>query len=388
MTAPLPSPPATEILLGGRTPAEFLREYWQKRPLLVRGAYPDFTGFLDRAQLCALSTREDVESRLVRGAGLDYTLERGPIRRSTLRKLPGRDWTLLVQGVNLHDRRGEALLGAFDFVSRARLDDLMVSYAAPGGGVGPHFDSYDVFLLQGFGRRRWQVSAQRDLDLLPDAPLKLLADFRPEQEWLLEPGDLLYLPPQFAHWGVAEDACTTYSIGFRAPGARELAHEFFNYLQDRLDADELCADELYADPDLAPQAHAAEIHAVMRARVYAMLDRARWGRREVDDFLGRYLTEPKAQVYFDPPEDPLPFADFVRYARTKGVRLDLRTQMLFTGGNFYVNGEHHRAATAARAALTELADRRSLGGTAVSGGAVLEVLYGWYLDGYLELSGV
>src|SRR5690242_15231179 len=182
-------------LLGGQTAAAFLARYWQKEALLVRGALPASTDVVDRDALFALAARDDVESRLVRRARGRYTLDDGPFRVRDLQRLPPRDWTLLVQGVNLHVDAGDALLRRFAFVPYARLDDLMVSYAVPGGGVGPHFDSYDVFLLQGVGRRRWQISSQRDLTLVPDAPLKILSRFRAGREWTLSTGDMLYLPP-------------------------------------------------------------------------------------------------------------------------------------------------------------------------------------------------
>src|SRR5262252_1131975 len=225
--------PSAKRLLGGRTPAVFLRRYWQKDALLIRAALPGFAGVLSARQLAALAMRDDVESRLVVRDGSRWSLTHGPFRRSDLRALPPRDWTLLVQGVNLHHRDADALLRRFDFVPFARLDDLMVSVAAPGGGVGSHFDSYDVFLLQGPGRRRWRYGRQRDLAVRPGLPLKILKKFAPRHRAVLGPGDMLYLPPSFAHEGVAIEPCMTYSIGFRAPAANELAVAFLDWLRDR-----------------------------------------------------------------------------------------------------------------------------------------------------------
>ena len=194
-----------------------------------------------------LACREDVESRLIRGSGTHWQLDHGPFRKSDFKRLPKTEWTLLVQSLNHFLPEADALLAHFDFIPHARLDDLMVSYAVPGGSVGPHFDSYDVFLLQGQGHRRWQIGTQTDLALLDDAPLKILRHFDAEDEWVLGPGDMLYLPPHVAHYGVAEDDCMTYSIGFRAPTTEELAQGFLMHLQDTLKLE-----GRYADPDLAP----------------------------------------------------------------------------------------------------------------------------------------
>ena len=232
---------------GGLSAATFLRRHWHKAPLLVRGAFPGFAGPFSARALFTLAARDDVESRLVLREGARWTLAHGPFRRADFAALPARDWTLLVQGVNLVHPAGEALLHRFSFLPYARLDDLMVSYAAPGGGVGPHEDSYDVFLLQGFGRRRWRFGPQADHALLPGRPLKILRRFTPAHDEVLAPGDMLYLPPDVAHDGVAIDACTTYSIGFRAPGTTELATAFLDFLRDELDLP-----GRYADPDLAP----------------------------------------------------------------------------------------------------------------------------------------
>ncbi|MGH8800150.1 MAG: cupin domain-containing protein, partial [Casimicrobiaceae bacterium] len=252
--------------LGGLTPAAFLRRHWQKRALLVRDAIPGFEGLLSRAELIRMAGRDDVESRLVLRERARWSLTHGPFRAADFRTLPGRGWTLLVQGVNLHVRAADALLRRFAFIPYARLDDLMVSYAAPGGGVGPHFDSYDVFLLQGDGRRRWRTSGQRNLALKPGLPLKILARFRPEHAWTLGPGDMLYLPPDCAHDGVALDACTTYSIGFRAPSAQQLATAFLDWLRD-----DMALDGRYADPDLRPTREPARIGDAMRAQCAAAL---------------------------------------------------------------------------------------------------------------------
>src|SRR5262245_41007250 len=186
-------------LLGGLSSKQFLSQFWQRKPLLVRNAISDFKGVVQAPELLALATRPDVESRIVRRDRGTWTVREGPFSRRELARLPRFDWTLLVQGLNLEVPQADALLRRFRFLPHARLDDVMVSYAATRGGVGPHFDSYDVFLLQGPGRRRWSIGRVQDSELEPGAPLKILRRFEPENEWLLEPGDMLYLPPGWAH---------------------------------------------------------------------------------------------------------------------------------------------------------------------------------------------
>ncbi len=287
--------------LGGLTPATFLRRHWQKRALLVPGAIPGFTGCVSAPELFALAARDDVESRVVLRERSRWSTLEGPFRKSDLGQLPDKGWTLLVHGVNLHRRCADALLRRFAFIPYARLDDLMVSYAVPGGGVGAHFDSYDVFLLQGNGRRRWRVGRQRDLSLRPGLPLKILARFHPTHSWTLGPGDLLYLPPDHAHEGVAVDTCTTYSIGFRAPSAQELGTAFLDWLRDNLDLG-----GRYADPDLSATGEPARIGTRMQAQCGAMLAAMRWDHSTVQRFLGCHLTEPKSTVVFDRPPRPAP----------------------------------------------------------------------------------
>jgi ribosomal protein L16 Arg81 hydroxylase len=239
---------------GGLTAATFLRRYWQKLPLLVRRALPDCADLVRRESLFDLAAREDLESRLVLRGGGRWRVRHGPFNARDLTRLPRSGWTLLVQGVERALPGMQELSGRFAFIPYARFDDVMASYAPDGGGVGPHFDSYDVFLLQGEGARRWRISRQRDLSLVNDAPLRILRRFRPSKEWLLGPGDMLYLPPRCAHDGVAVGPCITYSIGFRAPHAQELGTRFLEFLQDRIRLD-----GIYSDPGLKPQRRPARL---------------------------------------------------------------------------------------------------------------------------------
>jgi len=367
-------------LLGGMTPTQFLRRHWQKRPLLVREAIRDFAGPLSRDALFTLAMRDDVESRIVFRQRGRWSLANGPFRRSDHRALPARNWTLLVQSVNLHLLAGDALLRRFDFIPYARLDDLMVSYAAPGGGVGPHFDSYDVFLLQGAGRRRWRISRQRSLALEPGLPLKILARFRPQRSWVLAPGDMLYLPPQIAHDGIAVDACTTYSIGFRSPSAQELAVAFLDWRRDRV-----AFDGRYADRDLAPAREPARIGEAMRSHVTATLRRLRWDGREAARFLGSFLTEPKPQVVFEAPARPLDAARFRRAAERRGLRLNSGTQLLYDDRHLFINGEPLGWPARGARLLKRLANRRQLDNGELDASAPFALLHRWYCDGYLRL---
>ena len=351
-------------LLGGLKPSEFLAEYWQKKPLLIKNAIPDFAGLLSPDDLAGLACEEDVQSRIAQIKSGKWTMKNGPFEEATFNKLPNKDWTLLVQSVNHHVPEAADLLAQFDFIPHARLDDLMVSYAPDGGGIGAHVDSYDVFLLQGSGRRNWKISSQHDLTLIEDAPLKILKHFKPEQEWTLEAGDMLYLPPQIAHCGTAVgENCMTYSIGFRAPKQHELMHEFLSYLQDELVSENSQntsqPDILYVDPDLQLQQHAAEISDAMVKQVNNMLQKTTWDKHCVADFLGKYLTEPKPDVFFEPSDD-LSKKQFITRLQQKTLRLDLKSQLLFTNNVFYLNGEKLFVENALLETLKDFADNRYL----------------------------
>ena len=368
-------------LLGGLTPSQFLRRYWQKKPLLVSSAIAGFNGVLSVDALFALAARDEVESRLVVRERGRWSLRHGPFMRSDLRDLPARNWTLLVQSVTLHLAEGDALLRRFDFIPYSRLDDLMVSFAAPGGGVGPHVDSYDVFLLQGAGRRRWRVSRQRDLVLVPKLPLKILARFRAQRECLLGPGDMLYLPPQVAHEGTAVDACMTYSIGFRAPAAQELAIAFLDWLRDRI-----ALDGRYADPGLvASKREPARIGASLRRYAVTTLSRVAWDERDAARFIGCYLTEPKLGVRFERPRRPLDKETFELAAMRRGLRLDTRAQLLYDARRLFINGDAMIWPARAAGTLKKLANERRLSGAELRRSAPLEILHGWYRDGFIHL---
>lgn len=365
-------------LLGSLSVNEFLRDYWQKKPLLIRGALPQFNGLLTPEQTIKLACTEDVQARLVKQQHGQFELKQSPFTAKDFKGLSKAQWTVLVQGLNHHLPEAAALLKLFDFIPHARLDDLMVSYAPKGGGVGPHFDPYDVFLLQGMGHRRWQISTQTDRTLIEGAPLRILKDFKIEQEWVLAPGDMLYLPPQCAHNGIAEDDCMTYSIGFRTPAYQELAEQFLVYLQDRI-----CVDGLYADPDLKTQTHPSEINPDMLNQVEKAIGQVRWDKGDIKNFLGCYLSEPKPHIFFDAPEPEMSLKKFAKAIQHSGVTLDLKTQMLCHDRSIFMNGEAIPATDGDYVMLRDLADNRELPALDACSDELIELLYQWYLDGYI-----
>lgn len=359
---------------------KFLRQYWHKQPLLIRQAIPGLKPVLSRDALFALTADPRVESRLISHEDGAWSIEHGPFKR--LPALRRKNWTALVQGVNLHNDAAAGLLERFRFIPDARLDDLMVSYASDGGGVGPHFDSYDVFLLQAHGRRRWRISAQQDLDLVDGLPLKILRRFEADQEFVLEPGDMLYLPPHYAHDGTALGECMTYSIGFRAPSYQELGESFLQFLADTVDLP-----GRYADPDLQASRRPAQIPAGMLSRVATEIRKIRFDDEDIALFLGEHLSEPKPGVVFEPPRRALTRARFLQRAQRNGVHLARQTRMLYRGRHLFINGESFLLRPADRPILTRLADLRRLEGAAIFAASqdVQDALHVWYEDGWLTL---
>lgn len=383
-------------LLGGLPASTFLREYWQRKPLLVRQAIPQFAGLTDWKTLRGLCARDDSQARLIVRAGRQWSLRHGPFTARDWKAMhEDQPWTVLLQDLNVHLPEADALLRRFAFVPHARIDDLMVSHACAGGGVGAHVDSYDVFLLQGPGRRRWRISGQQDLTLRPGLPLRILKRFVPEQTFVLEPGDMLYLPPHYAHEGTALETCQTYSIGFRAPNARDWLAEFLMDYAERIPADTpLIAP--YRDPDPGLPVHAGELPARLQTHLQQALQALRFDPAAIEDFNGRYLTEPKPHLVFSPPDDPLTPAAFRRAAQRHGVCLDPRTRLLFGGARAWCNGEPYALADDEAAAVRCLADVRALSGAELTQGAAAPgadwtrtlwpMLHLWYEDGWLQLA--
>jgi 50S ribosomal protein L16 3-hydroxylase len=361
-------------LLGGLSPQAFMRRVWQRRPWLVRQAWPGVRPPLPRAGLFALAARDGVESRLVQrdpaavsarrpagrgGAAPDgWQVRHGPFARRALPPLARPGWTLLVQGLDLHVPAAHEMLAPFRFLPAARLDDLMVSWASPGGGVGPHADSYDVFLLQVQGRRRWRVAPPQrqvagEAAFVEGLPVKILRRFEPVHDWVLEPGDMLYLPPAWGHDGVAEGGdCMTCSVGFRSPSGPELARELLQRLADEAgdEAQEGTA-PLYADARQPATATPGLVPAALQrfaARAVAAVLR---DPQALPRALGETLSEPKPRVWFDAG---------TAVPAGAGVRLDARTRMLYDERHVFINGESYRAGGRDAAVLRRLADARAL----------------------------
>ncbi len=271
----------------------FLRDYWQQKPLLIKNPWQSWSDPLEPDELAGLACEEGVESRLITHAGANdsWVLEHGPLPEARFNALGQKKWTLLVQAVDHFVPEVAALIEPFRFVPNWRIDDIMVSYATDGGGVGPHFDQYDVFLIQGLGQRRWQVGQPCDQDtaLLPHEDLRLLANFDAIDEWICEPGDILYLPPGVAHNGVAiSDHCMTYSVGFRAPSRSEL----IGYWADDLLAD-MKDDDRFGDPAMRPQNNPGEIESNAIDQLHKMITEKMGDREAFARWFGQYNTTPK-----------------------------------------------------------------------------------------------
>jgi 50S ribosomal protein L16 3-hydroxylase len=281
-------------LLGGLSAAEFLANYWQKKPLLVRGAFPEFHDPLTPNELAGLAMEPDVKARLVFEKGKKpWRLFHGPFAESRLRRLPKSHWSLLVSRVNEYSEDAARILDHFTFIPHWRCEDLMVSFAPPMGTVGEHVDSYDVFLIQGQGKRRWQIQTNPRPEIVPDIDLKILKHFQAEEEWILESGDMLYLPPGVAHYGVALEDCMTYSVGFRAPSYGDLWREFFQLPESLLA--ELPGDVLFSDPDLKFQDNPGLLSDDAIAKFARILSEPLKHPEVVARWLGSYVTRDTGQ---------------------------------------------------------------------------------------------
>jgi 50S ribosomal protein L16 3-hydroxylase len=378
-------PDFDRLLLGGLSPATFLQRHWQQKPLLIRGAVDELAALPKRDDVFELAARDDVESRLISSVDGRWSLEQGPFVRMPKSK---RDWTVLVQGVNLFDRAADALMRRFDFVSTMRLDDLMISYAVDGGGVGPHLDSYDVFLLQVEGRRRWRWRNQRSTTargraLVENMPVKLLKHFVPTDEAILEPGDMLYLPPSCAHEGVAIGNCITASIGFRAPSWNELTQEFLFAMAERN-----WPDGRHGDAGRSMTKTPGAMDAAMIGAITEQLARIRFTASDVETFVGTYFSEPKQHVFFEAP-DRMTMAAFAKRAARHGVALDLAATMLYRGKRAFIAGETCDLPSKTASIFRHLADRRRLDAADVRAliddDAARALLYEWWQHGWVVL---
>ena len=368
-------------LLGGLSPEQFMKRHWQKKPLLIRQAVPNMKPLIERAELLSMLENEEVESRHIVRKGAKWTLKKGPMARKSLPSFKTPDWTVLIQGVDLHHDAVHALLQQFRFVPDARLDDLMISFATDGGGVGPHFDSYDVFLLQAQGQRKWRIGRQKKFELQEGVPLKILKDFKPETEFVLNPGDMLYLPPGYAHDGVAIGECMTYSVGFRVPRSAELASDLLMGLSEELAEDSGSAkDLLYQDPKQSPAIQDASIPLGMQQFAAEAVAKALKDPQLLNCLLGESLTAPKPKVWFDTPDQD----DLPNFVWPKDVQLDRRTKMLFDAKHIFINGESFRAAGKDAKLLRKLANDKFLPSAhaAQLSENAAELMQAWWEEGW------
>lgn len=363
-------------LLGGLSPRQFMRRHWQKQPCLIRQAVADVRPPVARADLFDLAGRDDVESRLVSNAKGAWKLRHGPFTRRQLPPLGQPGWTLLVQGLDLHVSAAHELLSRFRFVPEARLDDLMISYASDGGGVGPHFDSYDVFLLQVSGRRRWRVGPMTDDRLVEGMPVKLLANFVPTEEWVLDPGDMLYVPPRWGHDGIAVGGdCMTCSVGFRTPTPTELAREVLQRMTDALEPPS--GERHYRDPAGSATSTPGLIPPSLQTFAAKAVIDALNDANSLACALGESLTEPKSIVWFEGGGS---------LREGQGVRLDARTRMMYDTRHVFINGESFQASGRDARLMQSLADARFLDARSVArlSDPARELLGDWVEAGWVH----
>ena len=336
-------------LFGGRSPTAFMREYWHKKPLLVRKAIPAFalassigealTSPISHQELFAMAKDADEQNRIIKSK--PWVFFNGPFRKKDIPSIESPNWTLLLQGMEARHKSAAKVLSWFRFIPDARLDDLMISVAGPGGGVGPHFDSYDVFLIQMSGRRRWRISEQTALSLNPTLPLKILKNFKPEQEWVLDPGDMLYLPPHVAHDGISLDAgCQTWSVGFRANTYKELLQEGLWHLAEALE-DIPDLGKRYADPMqkaiVQPENVPNELILQLEKRLKKL--KLNTGKMLLSG-IAAYLTEPKPQAFFTGPENPLTLGQFNKKLEKSHLIRHPKTRILRLNRDIFCNGEN------------------------------------------------
>ncbi len=336
-------------LFGGISPDQFMKRYWHKKPLLVRGAIPAFGLSIKQnevlgspisfEELVQFADQEEVESRLIQSK--PWRFDHGPFQKKFIPNADKPDWTLLLQGMEVHHPAAAKILSWFRFIPDARLDDLMISVAGIGGGVGPHFDSYDVFLIQMSGRRQWRISEQKDLSLNPKLPLKILQKFQCEQEWVLEPGDMLYLPPHVAHDGIALDSgCQTWSVGFRSPSYKELLQEGLWRLAESLE-EIPDLEKKFADPKQVATACAEQLPEELIKQLKRQLERLQLNR--IDTLLPgitAYLSEPKQQAFFNAPKNPLSPSKFLKKLAIAALVPNPQTRILSLGNEVFCNGDN------------------------------------------------
>ena len=344
-------------ILGKTSVDTFLKKYWQKKPLLIRNAIENFQSPITKKDLFNIAQDEEAISRLIEYKQGLWQVKYGPFEKSAFLKKKNAPWTVLVQNINHHFSFANSFLNLFNFIPYARLDDLMVSYATKNGSVGPHFDSYDVFLFQASGEREWKISDQKEFSLDRKSAIKIITNFRSKNSWVLKPGDMLYLPPNIGHWGISQsDDCLTYSIGFRAPSTFEIQSKFLDFIQDSLNTNK---NYLYKDPNLNLQKDPAEINANMIKKIQQTVNQLRWNKNLINTFIGQLLTEPVETAIFQRPK-PISLEIFKKNLSKKILELNPKTRMLFIKNNFYINGELIEVDKKYAAYLRQLANNKKI----------------------------
>lgn len=344
-------------ILGKTSVDTFLKKYWQKKPLLIRNAIENFQSPITKKDLFNIAQDEEAISRLIEYKQGLWQVKYGPFEKSAFLKKKNAPWTVLVQNINHHFSFANSFLNLFNFIPYARLDDLMVSYATKNGSVGPHFDSYDVFLFQASGEREWKISDQKEFSLDRKSAIKIITNFRSKNSWVLKPGDMLYLPPNIGHWGISQsDDCLTYSIGFRAPSTFEIQSKFLDFIQDSLNTNK---NYLYKDPNLNLQKDPAEINANMIKKIQQKVNQLRWNKNLINTFIGQLLTEPVETAIFQRPK-PISLEIFKKNLSKKILELNPKTRMLFIKNNFYINGELIEVDKRYAAYLRQLANNKKI----------------------------
>ncbi len=344
-------------ILGKTSVDTFLKKYWQKKPLLIRNAIENFQSPITEKDLFNIAQDEEAISRLIEYKQGLWQVKYGPFEKSAFLKKKNAPWTVLVQNINHHFSFANSFLNLFNFIPYARLDDLMVSYATKNGSVGPHFDSYDVFLFQASGEREWKISDQKEFSLDRKSAIKIITNFRSKNSWVLKPGDMLYLPPNIGHWGISQsDDCLTYSIGFRAPSTFEIQSKFLDFIQDSLNTNK---NYLYKDPNLNLQKDPAEINANMIKKIQQKVNQLRWNKNLINTFIGQLLTEPVETAIFHRPK-PISLEIFKKNLSKKILELNPKTRMLFIKNNFYINGELIEVDKRYAAYLRQLANNKKI----------------------------
>jgi 50S ribosomal protein L16 3-hydroxylase len=344
-------------ILGKISNDVFLKKYWQKKPLLIRDAIKNFKSPITEKDLFRIAQNENAISRLIEFKRGIWQVKYGPFKKLDLPKKINTPWTILVQNMNHHLPFAESFLNLFKFIPYARLDDLMVSFATKKGSVGPHFDSYDVFLFQAKGEREWKISEQKKFSLDKKSAIKIITNFKVKNTWVLKPGDLLYLPPNVGHWGVSQsDDCLTYSIGFRAPGTFEIQSKFLDFIQDNLITNK---NDLYRDPNLNLQKNPAEINSNMIKKIQRIVNQLRWNTNSINNFIGQLLTEPIEGAVFETSKS-MTAEVFIKDLIKKPLKLNPKTRMLFIKNNFFINGELIEADKKSIMYLKQLANGREI----------------------------